>query len=80
MIFIEETFPDRQSVTIIIDGVLNGEGIPVLNDLCERYVKEEKRVCVHLRRLMHISRDGRQYLRDIRDKVVLLDPSHFLDD
>jgi hypothetical protein len=73
MIYIKETFPDAHSVAIWVDGILDTESIPVLKTVCERHLEGKKRVLLHLEKLLLISREAKDFLRDIKNKVIISD-------
>ena len=72
MIYIKETLSDNNLVKISVDGFLDNESIPVLKAVCERYLNEEKRVQVHLGGLIHASREGRNFLKEMEKKVFFV--------
>lgn len=78
MIYIEESFPDDKSVIIRADGILDGESIPILREICERNWSSRKEVRLNLENLLHISREGRDFLKEIRNRVTLLENLPFM--
>jgi len=78
MIYIKEFFPDDRSVAIKVDGMLDAASISVLDSLCQRYLQEDKRVSLHLKGLLHISREGMDFLQQIQKKVRIVAPPPFL--
>jgi len=78
MVRIRESFPDNESVAIMVDGVLDQEALPILDELCARHLKSDKKVSLHLSGLQRISREGMEYLRVIEERVVLVNPPEFM--
>jgi hypothetical protein len=78
MIHIKEVFPDDRSVAIKVDGTLEAVSISVLDNLCQRYLQEDKKVSLHLKGLLHISREGMDFLQQIQKKVRMVDAPPFL--
>lgn len=71
-IFIKETFPDDHSVIIQVDGVLYLKSIPVLKEIYQRYIDEDREILLDLSGLTYITREGREFLQGIRSKVKFL--------
>jgi hypothetical protein len=76
MVYVKETFPDDQSVVIWIDGILDGESIPILKNVCEAHGKSKRRVLLNLEGLVHISREGKDFLEEVRGKGVQMEPDN----
>ncbi len=71
MIYIKESFPNSDSVTIEVDGILDHESITALQEICDRHLKDEKRVTLHLGKLIHISREGNEFLHHMQYRVIV---------
>lgn len=78
MIYINETFPDKDSVAIQVDGLLDSESLPLLKNVCHRRIIAKKRVFLHLEGLVNSCREAMEYLREIEPKVTLVDPPEFM--
>lgn len=78
VIYIKETPYDDRSMDIRVDGILDSESMPILEKVCERHWEAEKKVLLHLGGLLHISREGRNFLKKIQDKVDILEPPKFI--
>ena len=74
MIYIKETLLQDSSVEIRVDGVLDAESIPTLAGVCQKHLDSEKKILLHIEGLLHISREGMDFLRVIQKKVVIIDP------
>jgi hypothetical protein len=72
MIYIKELFPNNESVLIKVDGVLDKEAIPNLKDVFIYHLEEEKMISVDLTKLLHISREGKAFLQEFKDRVIMI--------
>lgn len=72
MIYIQEHFSDSESVTISVDGVLTGESINPLREVIVHHLKEGKTVSVNLKKVNYISREGKETLRQYKDRGILI--------
>ena len=77
MICIKETFPDAGSVAIQGEGVLDSESIITLKNVQEHYLRERKSILLHLDELLHITREGKDFLNEIQEKVLILENPYF---
>ncbi len=71
MIYIKEKIVNHNLVEILLDGVLDPDSITVLKNVCERHLENNKRVLLNLEGLLHISRPGMDFLREIQNKVTI---------
>ncbi len=78
LIYIKEIYSDAQSVGIQVDGFLDVQSLPVLKEFYGRYLKDNKRIHLHLGGLRHISREGKDFLKEIKGKVTYVDPPSFI--
>jgi len=78
MIHIEEHFKNENLVEIWADGILNFESIPILKNACEVHLKEKRKIILHLQGLLHISREGKEFLQEIKNEVVFSDLDPFI--
>lgn len=79
MIYIKETFPDDERVDISVDGFLDRESIPILKRVCTRHLEGKRSVMLNLRGIVNMSRDGRDFLLEIQNKVIFLDLPEFIE-
>lgn len=77
MIRIKQTLMKNNAV-IYIEGVLDGETVSTLKEVCERRFKRGETVLVDLGGLDHITREGRDYLQSIHKKADLVNRPMFL--
>ena len=54
---IKEIFSDDQSILLQADGRLDESSIPILNDICQRHLREGREVILNMEGLYHISRE-----------------------
>ena len=78
VIYIKETHYNEQATDVRVDGILDSESMHVLEKVCERHWEAEKKVLLHLGGLLHISREGRDFLKKIQDRVDILEPPKFI--
>ncbi len=74
MIYIKEIFPHKDSVVIQVDGILDDESIEILKEVCQRHLESKKKIELNLQGLMYIFREGRDFLREIQDKINIRPP------
>jgi predicted xylose isomerase-like sugar epimerase len=72
MIYIEEHFPNNESVEIKVDGILDKEAVPDLRDVFMHHLENEKTILVDLTKIIHISREGNVFLGEFKDRVTLI--------
>lgn len=77
MIYIKESFTSCNSVEVKVDGILDSQSIPILKNVCEVHLNADKRVLLQLAGLTHISREGRDFLHEIRNKVIMANIPQF---
>jgi len=80
MIYVKEEFMGNDSVAIHADGTLDSESVLVLRKTCEHHLKEGKVVILNLKGLLHITREGRKFLQEVKDKVFLENSNPFLNE
>ena len=78
MIHISETTNDDTSVTIEVDGRLNRKSMASLMTVCERHLENHRTIFLHLKGITHTDESGRQYLKNLKNRVVFLSVPEFL--
>jgi len=78
MIYIKESFVSHDTVEFKVDGILDSQSIPILKNACEVHLKADKKVLLVLDGLIHISREGRDFLHEIRNKVIIANIPQFV--
>lgn len=79
MIHITEKEREDGTVIIKVDGVLDWESVPVLREVCGRCQAERRKIQLNLEGIVHVTREGRDFLYQQREQVVLVNPPRFLD-
>ena len=70
LIYIKEIYSNDRLITIQVDGILDSNSISALDSACERHLRENKMIELDLRELLHISREGRSFLKKIQQEGV----------
>lgn len=78
MIRIEEFIKADGSVEIRVDGVLNRKSLNLLDKICRFYLNKDRSIVLNLDGMMHITREGRNYLMGIKNFVSFTESPHFL--
>ena len=78
MIHIKENLLDDDTIAIKVDGVLDQGAVPVLEDVCERYLSSDKVVHLNLKEMVHVTREGRAFLRELAKKVQIANLPEFI--
>jgi len=78
MIHIKEDFLDKDTIAIIVDGVLDQVTIPILSGVCDRHLQKERKVLLNLEGGVHITREGRRFLHGMREKLNIANLPEFV--
>ena len=78
MIHIEETNLDRNTIAIKLGGVLDQSAIPVIKNVCDGYLESHTTIHLDLEKLIHITREGRNFLNEIKQEVHLIHLPEFM--
>jgi len=78
MIYIKESLGNYDTVEVRVDGILDSQSVPILKNVCEVHLNADKKVLLQLDGLTHISREGRDFLRAIRNKVIMANIPEFV--
>ncbi|MFH2131753.1 MAG: hypothetical protein ABIK68_15370 [bacterium] len=80
MIHIEESYPHPAAVVIQIDGKLDRHTIPTLHEVYRRHFESQppREITIEICRLDSISIEGKEYLREIQDRVRFSNIPEFL--
>ena len=71
MIYIKESFLDDYSIVIQADGTLDSDSIPILKRVCERNLVPGRKVFLKLKDLICVSKEGKDFLKEMEEKGVL---------
>ncbi len=69
---------DEDAILIDVSGVLNEEAVPILKSVCRRHLDHGKKIAMNLEGITHITREGRGFIQDIRDKVEFVHEPEFM--
>jgi len=78
MIHIKEDFLDKDTIAIVVDGVLDQATIPILGGVCDRHLQNERKVLLNLEGVVHITREGRRFLHGMREKLNMANLPEFV--
>lgn len=78
MIYVKEKFINENTIGIWLDGILDLDSIPILKDVCTHHLENNKSVMMYLGGLLHITREGKDFLQDIQKKVSVVDPPQYM--
>ena len=78
MIHIEETILDENTIAIKLGGILDQSTIPVIKHVCDGYLEGHRTIHLDLEKLIHITREGRNFLNGIKQKVHLMHLPEFM--
>lgn len=78
MIYVKEQTVDEDTVLIDVSGVLNDEAVPILRSVCRRHLDRGSKLAMNLERITHFTRDGRDFLHEIRDIVEFVHVPEFI--
>ena len=75
---IEEALQDNRSVEIRVDGVLDRKSLQILAKVCHSHFSDHRRIILNLKGLTYITREGRNYLAEIKHKVTFVNTPLFM--
>lgn len=78
MIHIDRETLSDGSIVIKVDGRLNRETVEPLSELCERYLKNGKKVWLDIEGITHTDESGGKYIMSLRNRVKFLRVPEFL--
>ena len=78
MIHIEETILNPNTITIKLEGVLDLAALPVIQGVFERCLEKHLAIQLDLGGLIHITREGRNFLNEIKQNVNLVHLPEFM--
>jgi len=79
MIHLSQTYPDDQSVTIKVEGDLDGNSLPVLEDVCRKHLESKKKITLDLAKIAGVDLSGKEFLRSIDDDIRLIGMPAYLE-
>jgi hypothetical protein len=78
MFYVKEKFITENTIGIWLDGILDVDSIPILKDVCTHHLDNHKSVMMFLGGLLHVTREGKEFLQDIQNKVSVVDPPPYM--
>ncbi|MFH0731287.1 MAG: hypothetical protein V2B19_33695 [Pseudomonadota bacterium] len=78
MIHIKEISNGNGSTTIRIEGGLDSDTIPVLEKSLQRHHKKRRKIYLDIEEAFPITREGREFLMRVREKVMLINIPSFV--
>lgn len=71
MILVREKILDSGTISVYVSGVLDQAAVPILKDVCDRHLGSGMHVLVDLEAVLHITREGRSFIRGIQGQVSI---------
>lgn len=78
MFRIRESSVDQETVCIWVDGRLSDGTLGPLQDILEKYLDLNFRIILNLTHLNQVGWEGKLFLKEIRDRVDLVDVPEYL--
>ena len=78
MIRLEEAMLDKGSVAIMLIGTLDQAAIPAIKKVYDEYQKQDYTIHLDLKKLVYITREGRNFLNSIKKKAKLKNIPDFM--
>jgi hypothetical protein len=78
MIYISETYRDEKTVQIKVEGRLDRTSLPSLMDVCHHHLSAGKGVRLQLDGVIHITHEGKDFLRELRSRAELVGLPEYL--
>jgi len=72
MIHLSQTYSNNQCVTIKVEGDLDGDSLPVLEDVCRKHLESGKKITIDLEKIAGVDLKGKAYLREIKGSIELI--------
>lgn len=78
MIHISEKTNDDDSVMIKVDGRLDRKSLASFKDVCNQQLSSNKKILLHLKGITHTDESGREYIKNLKNRVEFLSVPEFL--
>ena len=79
MIYIEESFAAKETVILRVEGGLDRESLSDFRRVCARHLQAKRKVQIDLGGISHICKEGRDFLRSIKNEVQLMGLNKYLE-
>jgi len=71
MIHVREIILGEDTMEVRAEGVLDERALPVLEEVCRRHLRARKRVLLDLSGIIHVTREGRSFLKGVRKPLFI---------
>lgn len=78
MLRIDEDFKEGETVLLRLEGRLDRNTLLEVSRICNGYLQRGISINMNLEGIDHISKEGRDFLRNMKDKVQFCNLSEFL--
>lgn len=78
MIHIDEIFYDEERIALVVAGRLDNHTFPSLEAVCNKYLKENKKISLNLKGVTHMNLKSKNFLEEVQREVTLQDIPEFL--
>ena len=78
MIYVSQSYPDKGSVIIKVEGSINDETLPVFQDVYNKHVSADKRIAIDLKRIVGVGKQAKTFLKSIHSTVRFIDMPEYL--
>jgi glycerol-3-phosphate responsive antiterminator len=79
MIYIKESLQNDHSIKIQVDGILDEETMPILKNVFERHREAGNKVFLHIDGLIHITREGKNFLKELPENAIIVTHPQFVE-
>jgi hypothetical protein len=73
MLRIRESCRNQEKVCVCVDGRLGDRDLGHFRDILGKYLDLKRCVFVNLPHLTQVGREGKQYLQEMRDQIIMVD-------
>ncbi len=72
MIYLIQSYPDKSTVVLQVEGDLESESLPVLEDVYRKSLESGKGIAINLEKISSVDRAGKDFLNEIQDAVEFI--------
>lgn len=72
MIYLSQSYPDKSTVLLQVEGDLDSESLPVLEDAYRKSLEAGKGIAMNLEKISSVDRAGKDFLREIQNTVEFI--------
>ena len=77
MIYIKEIIPDKNSVAIRPEGILDPTSLPVLEEVLKNHLKGGKKILLDLGGVLNVSREAKDFLQGLKGSIIFISSLEF---